>query len=96
MIIQTLTKINLYLILINNKSMTTKDMALGLILALFFVFLLGKLPTTNASNYYPPRIQQLCYDNWYGTDWNKSMKYEKRCRVLWTAWTEGEKSHSPY
>ncbi len=42
---------------------------------------------TEASNYYPPRIQQICYDNWYGTDWDKAKKYEKRCRKLWTAWT---------
>lgn len=44
---------------------------------------------TKASNqgYFPPRIQQLCNDNFIGTDWNKSMKYEKRCRVLWAAWT---------
>ena len=91
--------------------MTEKQMWIGLILALLFVFLLVKLPTTNAINYtregtkwpsesrrdyYPPRIQQLCYDNWYGTDWNKSKKYEKRCRVLWNAWTEEEKSNSPY
>ena len=76
--------------------MTTKDMILGLILALFFVFLLGKLPTTNASNYYPPRVQQLCYNNFIGTDWNKSMKYANRCRWLWTEWTNEIKSSLPY
>lgn len=87
--------------------MSNKNMILGLLLAMFFVFLLGKLPTTNASNYYPrgnevtsgyypPRIQQLCYDNFIGTDWNKSMKYEKRCRVLWTSWTNEIKNSSPY
>lgn len=82
--------------------MSNKNMILGLLLAMFFVFLLGKLPTTNAndmvferkltaSKYW--REIQLCYNNFIGKDWNKSMKYEKRCRVLWTAWTEEEKSH---
>lgn len=53
----------------------------------------NEVTSESRRDYYPPRIQQLCYDNWYGADWNKSMKYEKRCRVLWTAWTEEEKSH---
>lgn len=71
-------------------------MILGLLLAMFFVFLLGKLPITNASNYYPPRIQQICWDNYYGVDWDIAKKQEKRCRVLWNSWTYAENNHLPY
>lgn len=44
--------------------------------------------TTTASGYFPPRIQQICWDNHYGVDWDIAKKQEKRCRVLWTSWTE--------
>lgn len=47
-------------------------------------------------NFLPPRIHQLCSDNFIGTDWDKAMKYEKRCRGLWTEWTNEIKSASPY
>lgn len=80
--------------------MSTKNMILGLILAWFFVILLGLMPIDNtnarADGYYPPRIQQLCWDNYYWIDWELSKKYEKRCRVLWNAWTGEEKSNYPF
>lgn len=78
------------------KLMTIAFFALYLVLFVMTIAHFAKPIKADASGYYPPRIQQLCYDNWYGTDWNKSKKYEKRCRVLWNAWTEEEKSNSPY
>lgn len=72
--------------------MTTKDMVLGLILALFFVTLIGNIPTTNASNYVvrndgiiPPVIVATCSDSFIGASYNP--KLENRCRFLWNQWT---------
>lgn len=68
--------------------MTIAFFVLYFVLFVMTIAHFAKPSNASAANYYPPRVQQLCYNNFIGTDWNKSMKYEKRCRVLWTAWTE--------
>jgi len=66
---------------------------------LTFVILLCVTSTANAGFYYnqnwlPPRTHQICNDAFIWVEYNP--KLEKRCRGLWTAWTNEIKNTLPY